>query len=214
MPFVWGGAASLDLFFPPLCYGCGHFYSSVPCLCVSHIRSELTYHELDEGRLCVYSLFSYAHELKRFLKAIKFEAVDEVAPWVSGLFQSHLFWQTHEAFLSADCCVSVPIHHHRRRERGFNQVDLLFSPLLTTYGKEFSACLHRQINTPPLFSYGHKDRQRLISDAFMIDDLDLVKGQHVALFDDILTTGTTLTECSRVLYAAGARRVTAFVLCA
>lgn len=112
----------------------------------------------------------------------------------------------------ADALVPVPLHPTRRRERGFNQAELLASALSKASGKPVRRCLRRTRSTTTQTQFDRKQRMRNLRDAFEliknadVTDLDLI------LVDDVLTTGATLDECARVLMLAGAASVRAITV--
>lgn len=108
-----------------------------------------------------------------------------------------------------DLLIPVPLHFLRRCWRGFNQAELLATQLQLATGIPIQRNLLRRIShTPAQSGLDRKARQRNLRDAFHCQPL---LGVHVALIDDVLTTGATLQECSRVLKRAGARRVSVWV---
>jgi len=103
----------------------------------------------------------------------------------------------------------VPLHRKKLASRGFNQALLL--------GEIFSQRLKIPLNrrdlwrirwTEPQVDLAAGDRRANVKGAFAIHDPAQVIGRHVLLVDDVLTTGSTVDECSRVLKKAGARDVT------
>ena len=112
-----------------------------------------------------------------------------------------------------DCIVALPLHPARLRERGFNQSLLLARriarrldlPLLT------DAC-ERVRNTPPQSSLPWKERDKNMRQAFACKPGAAVRGKHVAVVDDVMTTGASIGELARALKQAGAREVSAWVV--
>ena len=106
-----------------------------------------------------------------------------------------------------DCIVPVPLHPKRLRSRGFNQ-SLELSRILgraITLPVEHQALIKTR-HTPPQSMMGRKQRLKSLKKTFEARK-SLVKGQRILLVDDIMTTGTTLEECTRTLLRAGASQV-------
>ena len=107
--------------------------------------------------------------------------------------------------------IPVPLHRRRLVQRGFNQAYELGAdisryldiPLLAT-------ALRRRRNTKAQSGLNRKQRRKNLNDAFYWAGTTK-PCRHVALVDDVMTTGTTVTECTRVLKAAGAIRVDIWV---
>ncbi|WP_306250093.1 ComF family protein [Parvularcula sp. IMCC14364] len=111
--------------------------------------------------------------------------------------------------------VPVPLHPRRLRRRRFNQAALLAKAL--AHKADLPVCLdflERHRSTPQQQGLSAKARKRNVAGAFRIRDkyLPLQGSQHFLLVDDVLTTGSTLKECARVLKRAGAGQVNAVVL--
>lgn len=108
--------------------------------------------------------------------------------------------------------IPVPLHAARLRERGYNQALELAQPLARAFALPLRAdLLVRTRATPPQTGLDAKTRRRNLRGAFSVADGARLPG-HVALVDDVMTTGATLRECARVLRAAGVARVDVWAL--
>ena len=94
------------------------------------------------------------------------------------------------------------------RERGYDQARLLAKATAKTLGMPLTPTLYKQRNTQPQSGTGDAAKRRAnITGAYrMKKDAD-VTGKRILLIDDIVTTGSTLSECARVLGKAGAEQV-------
>ncbi len=106
-----------------------------------------------------------------------------------------------------DVIVPVPLHPARQRERGFNQAELLAQLLSARAGVPFRTALQRIRYTTTQTAFDRTERMENLHDAFRLRKNADVRGSRVLLIDDILTTGSTLSECARVLKANGALSV-------
>ena len=103
--------------------------------------------------------------------------------------------------------IAVPLHPDRLRERGYNQALELARPLARSFGVALrSDVLVRTRATSAQSNLDADARHRNLRGAFSILP-DVALPAHVALFDDVMTTGTTLRECARALVSAGVARV-------
>jgi ComF family protein len=106
-----------------------------------------------------------------------------------------------------DLIVPVPLHPARERERGFNQAALLAELLARQIHLPLRPVLERIRYTTTQTAYDRAERMENLRDAFRLRKNRDVRGLHVLLIDDVLTTGSTLSECARVLKKAGALSV-------
>jgi ComF family protein len=103
-----------------------------------------------------------------------------------------------------DLIVPVPLHPTRERERGFNQATLLAELLAGQVAVPLSPALERIRYTITQTAYDRAERMENLHDAFRLRKNMNVRELHVLLIDDVLTTGSTLSECARVLKEGGA----------
>jgi competence protein ComFC len=103
-----------------------------------------------------------------------------------------------------DLIVPVPLHPARERERGFNQAALLAELLARQVAVPLRLVLERIRYTKTQTAYDRAERMENLRDAFRLRKNMNVRQLHVLLIDDVLTTGSTLSECARVLKKAGA----------
>jgi ComF family protein len=110
-----------------------------------------------------------------------------------------------------DAIVPVPLHPRRLRERGYNQSLELARVIARRLDLPVDArCCARVRATPPQAALDQKARRRNIRDAFAVTGE--VGGRHLAIIDDVVTTGSTVGELARALRGAGCRRVDVWAL--
>lgn len=115
----------------------------------------------------------------------------------------------------ADVLVPVPLHYTRLVMRGFNQSGWLAQAIGTETGRRVAVdALVRTRRTPSQAGLAGRARRRNVSGAFKVrpSRLAALKDKRVLLVDDVLTTGATLSACTRALKRAGARHVDVLVL--
>jgi ComF family protein len=186
----------------PHCYQCGlPLASALDRICGACITNTPPFTRT------VYPL-QYRFPADRLVQAFKFKR-----QLAAGRVLSHLLCE----YVSAndlhrpDVLIPVPLHNLRMTKRGFNQAcelgsyvgNVLDIPLLTT-------ALRRHRHTQAQSGLSRKQRRRNVRGAFYWHG-PIQPGRHIALIDDVMTTGTTVTECTRVLKKAGARRVDIWV---
>lgn len=221
----WQG--SLDLVFParcPICDKPAPFpeiicpacrEKPVPveaprCLkCGKHIEDEreeycrgcrLTVHEFEQGR----GMFLYrsaAASIYRFKYAGRQEYARFYAEQiVKNLGKVIRRWKP-------DALVPVPIHFTRKRERGYNQAEVLAGEIGKRMGIPVRADLLRRVKkTMPQKLLDEAERQNNLKRAFKIDRND-VELKRVIIVDDIYTTGSTIDACAAELKRAGTEKI-------
>jgi ComF family protein len=106
-----------------------------------------------------------------------------------------------------DFIVPVPLHPARKRERGFNQAELLALELERASRIPLQNLLRRTRYTTTQTQFDRSERMENLRGAFRLRRGCNVQGLRMLLVDDVLTTGSTLSECAAVLKKAGALSV-------
>src|SRR5262249_8574446 len=107
--------------------------------------------------------------------------------------------------------VPVPLHARKLRQRGFNQSEMIARAALKNIGGSrlllHEEMLERTRETQTQTGLTRHQRRENIRGAFAVTKPEDVQGREVLLVDDVFTTGTTVSECARVLRRAGASKV-------
>ncbi|HMC24161.1 MAG TPA: ComF family protein [Candidatus Udaeobacter sp.] len=103
-----------------------------------------------------------------------------------------------------DMIVPVPLHPARQRERGFNQANLLAELLTAQISIPSKPVLKRVRYTTTQTALDRAERMENLHNAFRLRRNANVRGLRVLLIDDVLTTGSTLSKCARILKRSGA----------
>ncbi len=111
-----------------------------------------------------------------------------------------------------DAITPVPLHRRRRRERGFNQAAELAGVLASRCGRPVVHLLERTRATETQTHFDRRQRMENLRNAFRPRKNAVMQDLRILLVDDVLTTGSTLDECARVLRGAGAAEVRAVVV--
>jgi ComF family protein len=104
----------------------------------------------------------------------------------------------------------VPLSRQRLRERGFNQAWELTRRLAQAHGLQADPQLLLRVrDTPHQLGLTRKEREVAVRDAFTVDALrrDEIRGRHITVVDDVMTTMATANEIARILKQAGAAHV-------
>jgi len=189
-----------------------HDMPHCPLCALPTTRGEICGHCLKKPPLFnrTVAAFSYRFPLDRLIWAMKYN--EQLA--LAQIFASRLAERIDRSSLP-DYLVPMPLHPAKLRRRGFNQAllvaarlsDLLHIPLLT------HAC-HRLRDTPSQTSLPWKERNKNVRGAFQCDPnltQDLT-GKHIALVDDVLTTGASLGALAAAVRQCGATDISAWVV--
>jgi ComF family protein len=155
------------------------------------------------------ALADYRAPLERLALGLKFRARLFVArEFAQGLARLAIDSLAPEHW--PDVVAPVPLAHERLVERGFNQAWEIAKPLARALEVPADATLLRRVaHTAPQSRLDLDARRRNVGAAFAV--ARPVGGAHVALVDDVMTSGATLEAAARALKTAGAREVTNFV---
>jgi ComF family protein len=148
--------------------------------------------------------FAYDFPLDRIVQALKYQGRLAVVPFLGDALAAC-------GAEEAELIVPLPLHPARLRERGFNQAVEIARAVATRTGLplDWRAC-ERSHDSAPQACLPWAERRRNVRGAFLCR-ADLA-GRHVAVVDDVMTTGATLDEFARVLKKAGAAHVTNLVV--
>ena len=152
------------------------------------------------------SFGAYTARMARAILLLKYGEVYPIGAWFARLLLAVAQPQPLE--FAADAVVPVPLDRGRRRERGYNQADLIARPLARLLGIPFrSNLLVRTRPRPNQLRLTRRERWETVRGAYAIHQSAQVDKLRVLLVDDVFTTGATLEACSRALKRAGAARV-------
>jgi ComF family protein len=152
---------------------------------------------------------AYAFPIDRMVQALKYEHRLALAePLGDALAAAAL--RAPPSNLCPDALIAVPLGTARQRERGFNQSIEIARVVARRTGLPLVTGLVRTGNAPPQATLPWAQRRRNVRGAFAC--AGSFAGRHVALVDDVMTTGATLEAAAAVLLQCGAARVDAWVV--
>ncbi|MFN2433557.1 MAG: ComF family protein [Gemmatimonadota bacterium] len=237
MALSWRGTLGVlaDLFFPPLCVlceaplggerpevcfacrdsfrtlrpgGCARCGSPAPA---SRLPCRLCrgWLELQGAR----SAYLFTGAVRGWIHAVKYGALTGLVP-LAGAPLERCLGDAVSTWGAPAALVPVPLHAARRRERGFNQAELLAGELAGRCGVPVVPVLARARPTRAQVELDAGKRRANVAGAFRVrPELEaFCRGRTLALVDDVLTTGSTLEACAAALHDGGAERVFAVTL--
>ncbi len=159
------------------------------------------------------AITDYTPPLSQLIHRYKYHNTPQLAPVLARLFLLHWLQGYREnRWHKPDRILGIPLHSRKRWQRGFDQIELIAHSLShwlqCPYHPGF---LRRSRATLSQQSLSAAQRKTNLKRAFQLRGH--VTDQHVAIFDDVITTGTTIHEASQLLIRAGARSVQAWAIC-
>ena len=147
------------------------------------------------------AVFVYDGLMRDLLHDLKFRRRRQIAESLGKL------WALCAFIPPGTILVPLPLHPKKRRERGFNQAEVLTRQLAQRLNIPMENALVRVLDTPPQSGLHPRMRIENVAGAFDIAPGVDVTGKKYVIIDDIYTTGASLNECAKVLKAAGAAEV-------
>jgi ComF family protein len=205
----------LNLFFPTVCEACQKLLSDnekVLCTECRHTLPVTNFHFDDPeavkkilyGRVLLENAtallhFSKKSTVQQLLHNLKYRGHENISGFLGRWLGSEL--KALNNYKTVDVVVPVPLYKTKQRQRGYNQVDL--------FGREIARCLEVEYNTSvliktkPTATQVFKTRlKRWTEDTslFSLSDTTSLKGKHILIVDDLITTGATIEACASVLH--------------
>ncbi len=198
----------LRLLYPPKCIVCGRLLKSNQTDLCTQCRMALADCQAPEMSgeffsVCIPSVF-YQDLIRESVLRYKFGALPHYADGYGRIVAMTLRRKGQTAF---DLVTWVPVSAPRRRRRGYDQAQLLAQAVARELGLPVGRTLRKPRDNPAQSSlHGTPARRANVLGRYVHDGRSVDK-LRVLLIDDVVTTGATLSECSRVLRTAGANEV-------
>lgn len=202
----------LDAIYPPRCPFCGEMMSPGETLCETcaaenipiFITRTLELQNRPETIPCKV-LYHYKSGVQHAILDLKFHDVPENAAFFAKKMTEMILSSYNT--LHIDFITAVPISKERRRERGYNQTELLAKQMVKNSTLKYAVCLEKQKNNREQHKLPAAQRKTNVVGVYRCINPDFVKGKNILLLDDVVTTGYTMGECAETLYNAGAKCV-------
>ncbi len=189
----------------PVCKKCGkELFSSDMEYCFDCVKHRRTF---EYGR----ALINYDEHAKTSMSNIKYKNKREYLDFYGDAIS--LRYEKMIRRMEAGGLVPVPVHPSRKKERGFNQAEVLAQKIGAKLNiPVFPDMLVRNKKTMPQKALNPTERLKNLEEAFMPGNI--VPGvKNVILIDDIYTTGSTVEACTRVLKKSGINKVYILTIC-
>lgn len=202
----------LDLLYPPRCMFCRKLIAAKEDgVCrdcrtrIPRVPSGDLRRDIKHISFCV-SPWYYEGDVRQALLRYKFRGVTAYGRIFAGFMAKSI----DEIHFSCDIITWVPLSRRRLRARGYDQARILAEELAGKLGVPCVKLLEKQVDTKPQSSLERAEQRRENArGAYRCPDRTAIAGKSILLVDDIVTTGSTLSECARVLKEAGCREIIA-----
>jgi ComF family protein len=205
--------------YPPLCRGCQTLIVPEHIFCPSCTKEikplpSLILPATPAYRLTVFAASSYEHPV-RSLVTRKFSGDVGASRQLARLMLLSTPLRTH----AIDYLVPVPLHWTRYAQRGFNQAYEMACTISKDLDKPVIRLVRRRRKTTYQWKLSGKQRTENMKNAFALSvayrwkSTDFIKDKHIALVDDLCTTGATLIQVARIIATCQPASITAFVGC-
>jgi len=207
----------LTIVFPANCLSCGKNGTDLCLKClVDSPQAER------ENLKWVFSLFDYRHPpIKKAVWFLKYKGKKNLARVFAEVMRDRIVEELADLSILENfrepLLVPVPLAPKRKRERGFNQAELICKKLIEL-DKNKNFKLEKNVLIKPKDTEhqarieNRSERLKNIVGSFSIKNPERIKNRNIILIDDVTTTGATLNEARKVLKQAGAKKIIAFTV--
>lgn len=204
----------LNLLYPRICPSCGQNlfnYERLICTkCLYFIPKTNFHHFIDNpvaqlfwGRVNIenataYYFFDKGSKFQLLIHNMKYRGQKEIGYELGKIFGGELM--SSSAYREIDLVVPVPLHVRKQRKRGYNQSEWIARGIAERMEKPIDTrTLYRAIESETQTRKTRYERWKNVENIFKLKTADDLKEKHILLIDDVVTTGSTLEACARVL---------------
>ncbi len=191
----------LDLIFPKNCLECKAPGGYICRDCLKKVKKN------GWNSDWVYSVWKYQGVIRKAILALKYKYSTDIAEELATYLARVL--KRENINLDEVCLVPIPLHWYRYNFRGFNQSEEVGKLIAKKMGWKFvpDLLIRKKYTTPQAQLTGFARRENLHGVFLLNPSISISKYPNIVLFDDVLTTGSTLLEASKVLRVGGAKRI-------
>jgi len=200
----------LDLIYPPRCAFCRKFVKSNTNLICPDCEKNLPYTTnggVKEGEFfstCISPLY-YEGDVRDSLHRYKFNSATGYSKIYGKIMARCIADELPGRY---DLISWVPLSQKRLKERGYDQAMLLAMAVALELEDVAVSTLEKTVDVAKQSTVGSREKRKAnIAGAYRVADEELISGKRILLIDDIVTTGSTLSECARTLLQGGAKEV-------
>lgn len=207
----------LNLIYPPICGICGKLNSNFICnKCRKQLEKQAEFKIEKKAKSNYYFeehlyIFKYQGMIRKIIINYKFNEKSYLYKTiVNFLLKNEKFFSILETY---DTILAVPISKKRKKERGYNQSELIARELAKELAKEYNnQCLFKTRNIIEQSKLNKEERQKNIQGVYELRNSNLLQDKKILLIDDIYTTGSTVNECCKILGQAKPKKLDVLTL--
>ncbi len=207
----------LDIIFPVYCISCRKNGIDLCLECLSNC-SPAEYGDYK----WIYPIFDYRDPLvKKSIWLLKYKSKKRLGSIFAEIIYGRIMEELSDLMVFENfknpILIPIPLAPKRKRERGFNQAEVICNELINLDKNENfkleNNILIKQKDTKHQASIKNRsERLKNLTNSFTIKNPEKIKNKNIILIDDVSTTGATLNEAKKILKQAGAKKVIAFAI--
>lgn len=202
----------IDLIYPQTCGICGKLNINSLCnKCKFKLEKEFNFQtecykdDLNKNFIELNYFFKYENLIRSQIIALKFQEKPYIYQTIAYFFKN--MQKYFENLKKYDIMIMIPISKQRRKERGYNQSELLAKEISKNLKVPIiHNVLYKIKNTVPQSTLNKKEREENTKGAYDVINIKKLYDKKILIVDDIYTTGNTVNECARILMKNGIRR--------
>lgn len=211
---LWIYNSLLDLIYPRICQSCGNTlfkHETILCLlCEARLPLTNTHQESDNvieqlfwGRCQLYSaaarhVYQAGGKVQHLIHQLKYKNKPEIGVYLGEIYGRELMKS--EKFRSVSVIIPVPLHLKKLSSRGYNQSEKIAEGLAKTMrGQLNTKSLIRKVATETQTRKNRWERYKNTKEIFALENSEILENKHILLVDDVITTGSTIEGCVKLL---------------
>jgi ComF family protein len=214
----------MALLFPAACNGCGKILlknEEIICTsCLFHLP-KTDFHKYSDnpvagifrGRVPVEAatsgfLYKKGGTIQHMIHRMKYKGIKEIGVWFGEMYGAVLVKEP--VYASVSSIIPIPLHKRKLRKRGFNQAELFARGLSKSMNIPLDLqSVIRILETSTQTKKTRYKRWGNVNEIFRVVNPEKLKGQHILLVDDVITTGATMESCMQTILQTGDIKISA-----